>query len=623
MPIQKTRKVAFVTVIAILLSGLVGISSANAAVPQINLCLAGNYATLSKVLTNAAGVIVRSDTPGTLIGAVSPVESDAFLHPGDNLVSQQSGADYIAAIGSLRNAIDSVKTNLLPYATILTSNSLSSQEIIPDQLGVYPAGIYSTTAAMSIAANTHITLTGGVDSIFVFISGEAFNVGANVQILLSGGAQAKNVYWLVGAFVGAETSGASSTLVGNFLVDGSMSVGASTLLTGRILAINTIIFGALAHLDALPPATSCGASVMSDTKSIEFTDLTLVDGIIGSTYSDFVAARTNLNGTPDNKTVTYSISPSPTGLGLSMSTNGVVTGTVSNSATAGTYSFTVSALSTGYVTQTYVYPLVIKAAVTPPVVDTKTIEFTDLTLVDGVIGSTYSDFVAARTNLNGTPDNKTVTYSISPSPTGLGLSMNTNGVVTGTISNSATAGTYSFTVSAMSSGYVTQTYVYPLVIRAAVTPPVVETPAVVPPAVKSPEVVNGVIPPQASPITLRPPVALTPPAALTPTLASYKTIVAAVNFDARSSVLSAKEKNKLLLLLGKSAQKVTEGIIIGYVQRDGNIANYEILSSARARAIAVFLYTHGVKVPLVTKAMGPLNSKVTARTATVTLKYKG
>jgi hypothetical protein len=207
-------------------------------------------------------------------------------------------------------------------------------------------------------------------------------------------------------------AGASSTLVGNFLVDGTMSVGASAHLTGRILAMDTITFGASAQVDALPPATSCGASVMTDTKTIEFTDLTLVDGIRGQAYSDYVAARTLLNTVADNHTITYSISPSLADIGLSMDSAGVVTGTGLSSATLGTHSYTVSALSVGYVTQTYLYPLVIKAAVVP---DTKTIEFTDLTLVDGTRGQAYSDYVAARTLLNAVADNHTITYSISPS----------------------------------------------------------------------------------------------------------------------------------------------------------------------------------------------------------------
>jgi len=470
--IRNIVKTLFVLITAISLGGVFGINAANASVPQMNLCLAGNYATLSYVLTNAADVVVRSDTPGTLIGASSPVEADGFLHPGDNLVSQHSSADYVAAMGSLRGAIDSVKTNILPHATILNSDSLANAEIIPGRLGVFPAGIYATTAAMFLAANKQITLTGDANAVFVFISGEAFNVGANVQILLSGGAQAKNVYWIVGTFVGAHTAGASSTLVGNYLVDGTMSVGASTQITGRILAIDTITFGAGARLNALPPATSCGASLIApvDERNIEFTDFTLVAGTRGAVYSDFVAARTLLNGSPNNQTVAYSISPSLSSYGLSFSTAGVVTGTVSSTAPVGTGLFTVTATSSGYVSQSHVYAFEIQAAAVIP--DVKNIEFTDLTLVAGTRGAVYSDFVAARTLLNGSPNNQTVTYSISPSLSSYGLSFSTAGVVTGTVSSTAPVGTGLFTVTATSSGYVSQSYVYTFEIRASeVSPP--------------------------------------------------------------------------------------------------------------------------------------------------------
>ena len=379
MRFKLNLKVALISLLSISLTGFAASTPAFASSPQINLCQAGNYATLSNVLTNAADVVVTSETPGTLIGATSSVESDALVTPGGNLVAQHSGSAYVAAIGDLRYAIDSIRLNLQPSATVLRAESLSSEVLVPNHPGVFPAGIYATSGAMSISANSHITLAGDAHSVFVFIATEALNVGANVQILLTGGAQAKNVYWVVGTFVGAATSGASSTLVGNFLVDGTMTIGASTQLTGRVLAINTITFGAGVHLAANPQANTCGASMIPpvitpDTKTIEFIDTTLTAGTQGNPYNDVVSARTVLNGNPDNQTITYTINPSLVGLGLSMDTTGVITGTISNSATVGIHQFTVTATSNGYTTQTFVCNFEIKAApvITP---DTKTLSF--------------------------------------------------------------------------------------------------------------------------------------------------------------------------------------------------------------------------------------------------------
>ena len=676
MHLRNIVKTIATLIVAISLGGVFGISAANAAVPQINLCLAGNYASLSYVLTNAADVVVRSDTPGTLIGASSPVEADGFLHPGDNLVSQHSSADYVAAMGSLRGAIDSAKTNILPHATILNSDSLANAEIIPGRLGVFPAGIYATTAAMFLAANKQITLTGDANAVFVFISGEAFNVGANVQILLSGGAQAKNVYWVVGMFVGAHTAGASSTLIGNYLVDGTMSVGAGTQINGRILAINTITFGAGARLNALPPATSCGQSGIApdDVKNIEFTDLTLVAGAKGELYSDSVAARTLLNGSANNQTVTHSISPAMDYLGLSFSASGVVTGTVLSTATVGTHMFTVTASSLGHISQSYVHAFVVKAAAVIP--DVKIIQFTDFTLVAGTKGEPYRDFVAARTLLNGSPNNQTVTYAISPSMDHLGLSLSAAGVVTGTVSATATVGTELFMVTASSPGFISQSYIYSIEIKATAVGPLVAvrsiqftdftlvaatrgrpyrdfvaastalngspnnqtvtysiSPSLTPYGLSLSDdgFVTGTVSSSATVGTKLFTVTASSPGYIPQSfiysfeikggVSSFKSIRSTVYFEPGSSKLLVAEKWRILKLIGKVAPKVIDGAIFGYVQENGQIANYRKLSTARARVLAKFFKDHGVTARLQTQGKGALNPNPSARKVTFTLRY--
>ena len=174
--------------------------------------------------------------------------------------------------------------------------------------------------------------------------------------------------------------------------------------------------------------------------------------------------------------------------------------------------------------------------------------------------------------------------------------MDTAGILAGTVLDSATVGTHSHTVSAWSNGYVTQTYVYPIVIKAAaVVPPVVVPPVVVPPVVVPPVVV--------------------------PAAASYKTVKATVSFKARSSKLSTAEKRKLRSIAKKYNTKITGGTIVGYVQRDSTRANDNKLSAARARVIAKYLASQGVKVSLVTQGKGVLSSSVSARKSMITLNY--
>jgi hypothetical protein len=382
-----------------------------------------------------------------------------------------------------------------------------------------------------------------------------------------------------------------------------MSVGASTQITGRILAINTITFGASSRLDALPPATSCGASNLApdDVKTLEFTDLTLVAGIRGASYSDVVVARTLLSGIPDNQVVSYSISPSPGYLGLSLSSTGAVTGTVSSNAAVGIHLFTVSASSSGHVTQTYVYSVEVKAVTVVPLAAdgppeaglppeaavpsveaipraamTGVVEFMDIDLLPGVRGQIYGDSVVAKTLLNGIPNKKVVTYSVSPSVAYLGLDFSAAGVLTGRVLATAPLGIHQFKVTASSIGHESQTYLHSF------------------------KVIDN------SP---------------TPVDSKFKTITLKVNFQMNSFWLSTVEKSKILKLVGKIAPKVSKGSIIGYVQQDGKPDAYSTLSASRARVIARYLYSIGVTAHLQTEGKGMLNATKAARMATVELTY--
>jgi outer membrane protein OmpA-like peptidoglycan-associated protein len=205
--------------------------------------------------------------------------------------------------------------------------------------------------------------------------------------------------------------------------------------------------------------------------------------------------------------------------------------------------------------------------------DVKTIEFTDATLVDGIRGEFYRDFVAARTVVNGIPNNQTVNYSISPSLSDLGLSMDDAGVVTGTVSHTATLGTHSYTVTATSPGHFRQRQVHDFKIFASVVPP------------------------------------------------SSGTMSFTVSFAPDSSVLSALQKSVILRFLGNKALNVSSGSIVGYVRRTSDTANAVTLSIARARVVKRFLIANGVAVPLRASGMGVLNSSASARNASVSLTY--
>jgi hypothetical protein len=140
------------------------------------------------------------------------------------------------------------------------------------------------------------------------------------------------------------------------------------------------------------------------------------------------------------------------------------------------------------------------------------------------------------------------------------------------VSASATAGTYSYTVTASSNGYVTETFVYSFVI-------------------------------QADPVV------------------SYKTVKLSVYFNLRSSVLRTDQKSKLLRFIRQFAPKVIDGTVDGYIQWIGAVDKTFIpLSLARARVVAKFISDHGLKSPLVIRGMSVLNSSNAARVSIIGLR---
>jgi outer membrane protein OmpA-like peptidoglycan-associated protein len=104
-------------------------------------------------------------------------------------------------------------------------------------------------------------------------------------------------------------------------------------------------------------------------------------------------------------------------------------------------------------------------------------------------------------------------------------------------------------------------------------------------------------------------------------IAKKKTVSATTYFASGSSVLSTDSKKKLLNSFGKILPKVTSGMVVGYVQSDGNHGNDQKLSTARAKSVAKYLTSMGIKVQLKIIGKGVLNSSKESRRVTVTLNY--
>ena len=100
-----------------------------------------------------------------------------------------------------------------------------------------------------------------------------------------------------------------------------------------------------------------------------------------------------------------------------------------------------------------------------------------------------------------------------------------------------------------------------------------------------------------------------------------RTAKATVTFDSLSAALTPKAKKELRSLAKKTKATATGGLVVGYVQNDGNPANNASLSKQRARAIATFLKANGVTAPLGIRGNGAWTKQTTGRIATVSVSY--
>ena len=97
------------------------------------------------------------------------------------------------------------------------------------------AGVYDTAAAVSPTGT--ITLDGGgdVNALFIFrTSAGAIAAGASTVFILTNGASSNNIFFLA---AGAITIGATSDVVGTFISDAAVTIGAGTTLEGRALSV--------------------------------------------------------------------------------------------------------------------------------------------------------------------------------------------------------------------------------------------------------------------------------------------------------------------------------------------------------------------------------------------------
>ena len=106
---------------------------------------------------------------------------------------------------------------------------------------IFP-GVYSFTAAASIAGTLTLDAKGDTNAVFIFKVGGAFAIGAATTIVLANGAESRNIFWVS---EGSPGIGAACIIKGTLIAKaGAGSVGAGTDLEGRMFSIaGALTFG--------------------------------------------------------------------------------------------------------------------------------------------------------------------------------------------------------------------------------------------------------------------------------------------------------------------------------------------------------------------------------------------
>lgn len=160
------------------------------------------------------GIIYGSNAAYTGSGDVSCFAGAA---PDNTLVAN--------AVLDMGTAYNDAAGRTLPDFTELHAGDISGQTLVP--------GLYKWSSGVLIS--TDVTLTGGVNDVWIFqVSGDVTQANAS-SIILAGGALAKNIFWQVEGGAGV-TIGTTAHFEGVILAQKAITVNTGASVNGRLFA---------------------------------------------------------------------------------------------------------------------------------------------------------------------------------------------------------------------------------------------------------------------------------------------------------------------------------------------------------------------------------------------------
>ena len=258
-----------------------------ASTPTVSLGQAASYAVISGAsVANLGDTTVRGD-----IG--SPTQPSGFP-PGVVVGNMQVGSADATAYNDMLTAYAEVQART--GGTALPA--LTSATLTP--------GLYAGAAAVAVPALGVVTLDGGgnPNAVFVIQVNGALSLGAGAQVNLTGGAQASNVFWQVN---GAFSLAAGAQFAGTVLASTTGTIGAGSLVNGRVLAETAVTMDSDEFYSAPPTVTITGgaaADINNSTPTIGGTTNVGASGVVTVT----IAGQT-LTATPSALDGSWSVTP--------------------------------------------------------------------------------------------------------------------------------------------------------------------------------------------------------------------------------------------------------------------------------------------------------------------------
>jgi hypothetical protein len=228
----------------------------------VDLGTAADFGVLAGAAITGSGDVEGDVGSGT--GAIAPaITSSGIIYSTGDAAVMTALNDFAIAYNDGLNR---------PYDSLLSAAAyeLGGKTLTP--------GVYKIGAAATLASPVTLNAKGDPDAVFIIQIGGALGTTAAVgNVVLMNGARSANIFWIV---EGAVSMGASTCMEGTLLGGATLTFGADTTISGQVMAGSAAGTIALSTTIVLPVEPSVvGDRIWFDSNGDGIQDLTETTGI--------------------------------------------------------------------------------------------------------------------------------------------------------------------------------------------------------------------------------------------------------------------------------------------------------------------------------------------------------